>query len=177
MFGFFENGLGAAECRLGVDEVGGVERGAAGLALVAIGVFVAAMWAGAGDVAVGEELMGFLIVVLHRSLLDKLACFIELVEIFGSGFVVFFAAGAAVDVERDAEFGERLFDYLMVTVDDVLWRDAFFAGLDGDRHTVFVAAANEHNFLSLCTQVAHIDVGGYIYTGKMADMDGAVGIG
>ena len=69
------------------------------------------------------------------------------------------------NVERYAEFGERLFDYLMVTVDDVLWRDAFFAGFDGDRHTVFVAAANEHNFLSLCTQVAHIDVGGYIYTG------------
>ena len=73
MLGFPHHGRVAAESRLGVDEVGGVERSAAGFALVAVGMLVAAMRAGTGDVAVGEELPGLFVIVLLRHLLDEFA--------------------------------------------------------------------------------------------------------
>lgn len=56
-----------------VDQVGGVERCAACLALVAVGFGVVAMRTFAGDIAVGEELAGFRVVELHRFFLDELA--------------------------------------------------------------------------------------------------------
>jgi hypothetical protein len=59
-----------------VDEVGGVERCSARFALVAIGARVVAVGTFAGDIAVGEELVGFFIIELHRSFLDEFAFFI-----------------------------------------------------------------------------------------------------
>ncbi len=56
-----------------VDQVGGVERCAACLALVAVGFGVVAMRTFAGDLAVGEELDGFGVVELHGSFRDGLA--------------------------------------------------------------------------------------------------------
>ncbi len=49
VLGLFENGGAAADHRFGIDQVGGVERGAAGFTLVAIGAFVVAMRAGPHD--------------------------------------------------------------------------------------------------------------------------------
>jgi len=71
VLGLFENGGAAADHRFGIDQVGGVERGAAGFTLVAIGAFVVAMRAGPHDVTVGQELSGFVIVVLFGGLLQK----------------------------------------------------------------------------------------------------------
>ena len=177
VLGLLQHGLGAAEGALGVDEVGGVEAGAAGFALVAIGVLVAAVGAGAGDVAVGQELLGLLVVVLLRHFLDELALLVEFLEVGGGGLVVLLAGGAAVDVERDAQFGEAVLDNLVVAVDDVLRRDALLAGLDGDGHAVLVAAADEHHLLALGAEVAHIDVGGHVDAGQVADVHRAVGVG
>jgi hypothetical protein len=80
VLGLFEHGHVAGDCRARVDEVGGIERRAARLALVAIGVLVAAMRAGARDVAVGKKLVGMLIVILLARLLDKFALVVELLE-------------------------------------------------------------------------------------------------
>ena len=73
MFGFFEHGLVAGDCRVRVDEVGGIERCAACFALVAISMVAATVRACAYDISVGEKLIGFLVVVLHRGFFDKFA--------------------------------------------------------------------------------------------------------
>ena len=56
------------------------ERSAAGLALVAIGILVAAVRASAGDVAVGQKLLCLLVVILVRSFLHKDALVVERLE-------------------------------------------------------------------------------------------------
>ena len=65
----------------------------------------------------------------------------------------------------------------MVAVYNVLGCAAFLAGFDGDWHSMFVAAADEHNLLALCAQIAHIDVGWDIDAGQVSDVDGTVGVG
>src|SRR3712207_7177186 len=53
-----------------------------------------------------------------------------------------------------------------------LFRSAY-----GDRYTVLVAAADEHHLLLLQPEIAHVDVGRNIYTGQVADVHAAVGVG
>ena len=149
VFCLFQHGFGTAEHGCGIDKVGGVERCAASLALVAVGVVVAAVRTGAHDVAVGKELLSLFVVVLHRHFFHKTAFFVEVAEILGGGAVVFVAGSARVDVERYSELLERLFYYIMVAVHDVLRRNAFLAGFDGDWHAVFVASADEKHVLTL----------------------------
>ena len=160
-----------------VDQFVGRERRAALLALVSVGAVVAALGAGAHDVAVGEERLRLLVVILHRSLLDELALVIELAEEGRGGRGVRRRRGARIDVERHAEPLERALDELVVAIDDLLGRDALLAGLDGDGHAVFVGAADRDDVAALQAQVARIDVRRYVDSRQVADMYGAVGVG
>ena len=63
-----------------IDKVGGVERGAALLALVAVCALCVAVGALAGDVAVGKELSGLFVVKLHRGLLHKAVVIVQATE-------------------------------------------------------------------------------------------------
>ncbi len=83
-----------SEARVGIDEVGGVERRAASLALVAVGAIAAAVGAGTGHVAVGEELAGLLVVGLHGGLHLKLSCVVEMTEEF-AGCARMYVGGCA----------------------------------------------------------------------------------
>ncbi len=65
----------------------------------------------------------------------------------------------------------------MVAVYDILRSDALLAGLQGDGYSMLVAAAYHDGILAAQAQEAGIDVGGYIYSGEMADMNGTIGIG
>ena len=175
--GLLHDGGGAAQGRLRIYEVGGVEGGAAGLALVAVGALVAAVGAGAGDVAVGQELPGFGVVELLGGFFYELSFFIQTLEEVGGGAAVCGGGGAPVDVEGNAELGERLLNDIMVPIHDVLWGDSLLAGLYGDGHAVLVAAADEQYVAPLQTQVAGVDVGGHIDAGQVTDVHGAVGVG
>ena len=166
----------AAEHRLGIDKVCSIQRGATGLALVAIGMLVAAMGAGAGNIAVGKKLMRLFVIVLHRGLLYKLALLIQLLEIRCCCFVMLLTRGAAIDVERDTQFGKGVLDYLVVTIHNILRSDTLLAGFDGDGYTMLVATSDKHYVLALGTQVTHIDIGGDINTRQMSDVDRAIGI-
>lgn len=84
--------------------------------------------------------------------------------------------GARVNVERDAKLGERLFDDAVVAVDDILRCNTFSLSLNGDGHTVLVATANHEDFAALEAKITGIDVGGDVYSGEVADVDGAVGV-
>ena len=80
MLGFAQDRSVSADHGVRIDEVRGIQGGAACFALVTIRPFVLAMRASANDVTVGQELLGFLVVVLFRGFLDEFALFIEIQE-------------------------------------------------------------------------------------------------
>ena len=170
-------GHAAGDGRLRVDEVGGVERCAASLALVAVRSFCAAVGAGSGHVAVGEELSGLLVVELHGCFLYEFSLVVEAAEEVGGHAAVSVGGGASVDIERDAELSERVLDDVVIAVHDVLGGDTLLAGLYGDGYAMLVAAADHEHVLTAQAEIAGVDVGRHIYTGEVADVDRAVGVG
>jgi hypothetical protein len=101
---------------------------------------------------------------------------IELAEKVCRKLMVGFAGGTAIDIERDAELLERVLDHLVVTVDDILRRDAFLACTNGNGHTMLVASTDKHDIFLLQSQVADIDVGRHIDTSQVSDMYTTVGV-
>ena len=91
---------------LGMDEVGGVQRRAAGLTLVTIGALILTAGAGARDVAVREELLGLGVVVLLALLLDEAALVVDGSEDRRGQLTVRGACRTAVDIEGDTEVSE-----------------------------------------------------------------------
>ena len=65
--------LRSADGGVGLDELHGAQVAAAPLALVAVGIGIAAVGAGAHDVTVGQKLVGFLVVELLGVLFYELA--------------------------------------------------------------------------------------------------------
>ena len=173
---FLLDRLGAAELALGIDQLLGAEGAAALLALVAVSALVAALGAGAHDVAVREELLGLGVVVLLALLGDELALLVELAEEAGGVLFVHLGGGAAIDVEVDAEPFEGVLDDAVVAVHDVLRGASLLAGLDRNRHAMLVGAADIQHFPAAHPQVADIDISRHIDTGQVADVDRTVGV-
>ena len=71
----------AAQCRLGVDKVSGIQRGATSFALITVCTFIATMGAGTRDVTVSKKLMRLFVIILHRSLLNEFPLLIQFLEI------------------------------------------------------------------------------------------------
>ena len=65
----------------------------------------------------------------------------------------------------------------MIAVYHLLNRDAFLACADCYGHTVLVATADEHHFLLLQAQIAHVDVCRHIHASQVADVYSTVGVG
>ncbi len=177
VLGLHLGGHGAGKRALGVDELFRRKGGAALLALVPIGIGIAALGAGAGDIAVCQEGLGLGIVELLALLGDELVVVIELAEELRGIPVVHRRSGAGIDVEVDAQARESVFHHLVVLVHDLLRGNPGLAGLDGDGYPVFVAAADEQHVFPAHAQVSYIDVSGDIGAGQMADVDGTVGVG
>ena len=173
----FQNGDIACDGAFGIDEIRGVERCAACLALVAVGAGIMTVGALARDIAVGKKLAGFGVIELHRCLLDKLALVMQTGKEFRGRAVVDVGRRPRIYIERYAQLLERVLDYLVIAVDDILGSDTLGTRFYRDRHTVLVAAAYEGDFASVETEIAGIYIGGDIDTGEMADMDRSVGIG
>ena len=134
------------------------------------------MRAFARDVTVGKELVCLFVIILFGSFFDEFTLVIKFFEELGGKFMVSFRRGSAVYIERDAEFFERLLDEGVVTVYYILRSDSFFLGTDGNGHTVFIGTSDEEYVFFLQSQVTDVDICRYVYTGKMPDMDRAVGI-
>lgn len=159
-----------------VDELLGREGTATILTLVAIGTLRMAARTLAHDIAVGKELMGFIVVELLALHLHELVVVIELTEKVAGYLMMDVAGGTAIYVERNAEPFERILDDLVITIDDILRRAALLLGTNGDRHTMFVTATDEEYFLTLQAQITYIDVGRYIHTGQVTDVHWSIGI-
>ena len=170
-------GLGAADGAVGVDEVGGVERRAAGLALVAVGLGVVAVGTLAGHVAVGKELLCLGVVELLGSLLYKFALVIKMAEELRRRVVVDRRGGARIYVERNTQSLERLLNQLVIAVYYILWGHTLGTCLEGDGHAMLVAAADKQHVATGKAHIARINICRDIYSGQVADMHGAVGIG
>ena len=174
---FAEHGLGAAHGTLGVDEFGGREGSAALLALVAVGTLAVAVGALACDVAVGQEGVCLLVVVLLALFFHKFAFVIECAEEVGCRLAMRLGGGASVGVEGDAEALERLLDEFVVAVDHLLRGAVLLAGTYGDGHAVLVGAADEEHVTLAQPEVTHIDVGGHVDAGQVTYVHAAIGIG
>ena len=161
---------------VGFDQLVGREGRAALLALVAVGAVIAALGARADDITVGQKGLRLLVVILHRGLLDELALVVEFPEKGRSGLGMGFGRGPRIDVERHSQPLERFLDQRVVTVHDLLGRDALLAGLDGDGYAVFVRPADRNHVAALEPQVTGVDVRRYVNSRQMADVHGAVGV-
>ena len=177
VLGLLLHGRGARQFGFGVQQFLGAQGAAALLALVSVGVRVAAFGAGALDETVGEEHLGLLVIELLALLGHEVVLVVELAEELGRILLMHGRRRTGVDVIVDAEAREGVFHYLMILVHDVLRGNALLAGLDGDGHAVLVGAADEHHVLPAHAQVADIDVSGNVSAGQVADMDRTVGIG
>ncbi len=146
MLGFAHDGSASAESRFRMDEFGRAKRCTARLALVAVRIGVSAMRAGSRDITVGKELFGFRIVKLFALLFDKFTFIIESPEKLSRRLTMDFGCGTRIDIECDTEVLKRFLDERMITVYDILRGNAFAARPDGDRHSMFVGAADKNDF-------------------------------
>jgi len=64
----------------------------------------------------------------------------------------------------------------VVAIDDILRRNAFFLGLNRNRHAVLVGTTDKQHFLAAHSQIADVGVGGDVDAGKVTDVDRAVSV-
>ena len=171
------DGLRPRNGGVGIDQFHRTEVVTAALTLVAVCVFVVTIGAFAHDIAVGQELMGLLIVVLFGLFLHQFPLVIELFKEVAGKLMMRGAGRSAINIEADAKRLERLFDELVVAVAHVLRRDTLFLRTDSDGHTMLIAAANEHHLLFFEAQIAHVNIGRHIDSCQMANVNASVGIG
>ena len=167
---------GGGQARIWVDQLGGGERRAACLALVAVGL-LAAMGACASHVAVGQKLSGLGVIGLHGGLHLEAPLVIQMAEEFGCGVRVDVARGARIYVERYAQLLHRVADDGVVAVDDILGRDSLFACLDGDGHSVLVAATHHDDVVATQAEIARVYVGRHVDACEVTDVHRPVGVG
>jgi len=91
--GLSENGRCPAECGAGINQISGIKGGPALFALVAIGIFVAAVGTGSGNIAVGKELLCRFVVVLFGTLFFEKPFVVKGSKDFRSGFVMYLRRG------------------------------------------------------------------------------------
>ena len=171
-----QHGCRTAYRAVGVNQLRGAQARAAVLTLVAIGTLGVAVGTLAHDIAVGQECLGLLVVILLALLLQKLALVVERAEKVRRHAVVGLRRGAPEGVETDAEVFEAVADERVVAVHHLLHRAALLAGTQRDGHAMLVASADEEHRLALEAQIAHVDIGRHIHAGQVTNMHAAVGI-
>jgi hypothetical protein len=151
---------------------------AAARALVPARLLVAALVAGAEDVAVGEEHGVLHAVELLARALQEVAVQVEAAEeLLARRGVVGAETRAGPVVETDREAVEGALDLLAPAPDVVGVGDVLLLRVDRDRRAVLVRAADEDDVLALHAQRAHVDVGREVGARDLAEVDRAVGVG
>ena len=172
--GLAQLGRGAADPAARVDEVDGVERPAAVLALVAAGPWVAAVRAGALDVAVGQEPLRLRVVHLLAGLDVDVAALAQPGEdVLGHPAVVV-GHRRGEQVERDAELVPLAEELGVEALDDLDRLDALLVGPHRDGRAVGVAARHHQHVVAPAPVVAGEDVGRQVGAGDVAEVLRAV---
>ena len=161
----------------GVDQLRGVENGAAGLALVAPGAVRSAMGARAFHVTIGQEAVAGRAVDLVDFPDVETVLFFQAAEIGPGRFVVDGPGSLGEIVVDDAEVFEGALDDGIVLVHEFLGRYACLLGRQGDGHAVIVRSADVDDVPAFQPLVAYVDVAGQMDAGDMADVELAVRVG
>ena len=170
VFGRAQLGNGPADLRSGLDQVGGVEGGAAVLALVPAGPVEAAMGALSLDVAVGQEpLADGVVVLLGHPPVDEAVLQLHQEHVLGDGGVVG-GPGGGVEVPRDPEGLPLTAELGVVAIDDLSRGDSLGVGPDRDGRAVHVGSAHHQHVVAGQALVAGVDVGWKVGPGQVAEM-------
>ena len=177
VLGLARDGFAAGDLGPWVDQLLRVEGSPAALALVAACLGVVAVRAGALDVAVGQEPLGFLVVVLvGRSLVDVALPEKAQEDVVGDRGMVVGARGG-VAVPADAEALPVVDELGVVTVDDVVRRDPVGVGPNGDWCAVHIGAADHEHPVTDPPLEAGEHVGWQVGAGKVAEVARPRGVG
>ena len=177
MLRFAHHRLAAADSRLRINQIRRAERCPAGFALVAVGFLVSAVRASAGDVAVGQELLRFFVVILFGGLLDEFSLIIQGAEEIRRHLVMYLRRRAGINIERNAELLERLLNNIMVTVHHILRRNPFFLRAERDGHPMLVRPANHQNLFAFQAEIAGVNIRRDVNPREMSDMHRPVRVG
>ena len=177
VFGFAYLRRAAAQSAGHADELFGVERPSAGVALVAARAVVAAVRTLAFDVAVGQEaVVGRAVRLLHRVVVDE-ALFAHPREHVLGDIGVVVGVGGGEQVEADAEPLPRPQKLALVSREDVFRRHAALVGGDGHRRPVSVAAGHHSDLAAEHPLKASENIRRQVAARRLSDVDGAVGVG
>ena len=144
----------------GVEELIGVERAAAVVALVASRIFVTAVRAGALDVPIGQEALGLRVVELLRDAFVDVAVLQQPQKDVVDNRRVILGARARKEVEGDAELLPVAQELRVKLIDHLLWRAAFLIGAHRDRRAVLIAAGNHQHVVTCHPLIASEDIRG-----------------
>jgi len=81
-----------------------------------------------------------------------------------------------INIERNAKLFKGFFDYSVIFIHHLLRCNSFFFCFDGDGYAMFIASADKKYILAFGAQIANIDIGRNIYTGKVSDMNRPISI-
>ena len=160
-----------------INQLRGVENGAAGLALVPPGAVRSAVGARAFHVTIGQEAVAGRTVDLVDFPHVEAALLFQAADVGPGRFVVDGPGGLGEIVVDDAEVFEGTLDDGIVLVHEFLGRCAFLLGRQGDGHAVIVRSADVNDVPAFQPLVADIDVPWQMDAGDMADVQFAVRVG
>ena len=135
------------------------------------------MRASPGDVAVGQELLCFFVVVLFGGLLDEFSLIIQGAEEIRRHLVMYRRRRAGINIERNAELLERLLNNIMVAVHHILRRNPFFLRAERDGHPMLVRPANHQNLFAFQAEIAGVNIRRDVNPREMSDMHRPVRVG
>ena len=168
---------GARKPALRVDQLLGIERAAAVVALVAASLLVPAVRTRTLDVAVGEESPGLRVVELLRRLFVDVSLFEQSQKEVMDDLLVVGCAGRREQVERDAELAPVAQELRVKLLDDLLRGARLVLGADGNGRAVLVAAGDHQHVVPGHTVVTREDVGREVRACDMAEVQRAVRVG
>ena len=166
----------AGDQRARLAELGGVVGGAAGLAVVAVLVVLAAVGTGALHEPVGQEHPALGVVeLLHRAGEDQPRVLEARIDQLGT-LAVFFRVGRVVVVVVDQETREVARVGLAHLLDQRFRRGALLLGLEHGRRAVGIVGADVGHLMAPQALETHPDVGLDVLE-EVAQVDVAVGVG
>ncbi len=177
VFGLSQHRGGLGKLRPRVDQVGGIERAAALVALITASVVIGTVRTGALDVAIGQKALDVGIEeLLTGALVDVPVVQLLQEHLLGDPSVVRRAGGGVV-VPADAECLPLAKEFLVIAVGDVLGRHTLVVGTNRDRGSMHVGPADHQDLVAHQTLVASEDVGGEVRARDVPQMPRTRGIG
>src|SRR5690606_41730652 len=103
-----------------------------------LSTFVMTVWTCTYYIAIRQKLVKLFVIILLRKLLDKLSLFVKVQEKLLRKLMMNFLRSTVVDIERDTKLLKAFLYLLVIFVNNLLRRDAFFLRTDSDSCTMFI---------------------------------------